>query len=203
MAKIKICGLSRLQDIQAVNHYRPDYIGFIINFPKSHRSIAPEQAKQLKAQLDVSIPAVGVTVNQPLEQIAALLSDGIIDIAQLHGQETADDIRLLQQLTGKPVWKAFRIRSQADLDAAKDSPADMILLDNGYGTGEQFDWTLIRDIGRPFALAGGLRLDNIREALNMSPDILDISSGAETDRIKDPEKIRSLIETIRSLSSCQ
>lgn len=202
MAGIKICGLSRLQDIAAVNQYQPDYIGFILNFPKSHRSITPEQAKRLKAQLDPAIPAVGVTVNQPLEQVAALLSDGIIDIAQLHGQETADDIRWLQAHTGKPIWKAFRIRTQADLEAAKASPADMILLDNGYGTGEQFDWTLVRDIGRPFALAGGLRLDNICDALKMSPDILDISSGAETDRVKDPEKIHSLIETIRSLSSC-
>ena len=197
--KIKICGLRRTQDIAAVNQYRPDYVGFIINFPKSHRSLSPDQVKQLKALLSPDILAVGVTVNQPIETVAALLNDDIIDIAQLHGQEEEADIRALQQRTGKPVWKAFRIRSTDDLEAARRSPADLVLLDNGYGTGETFDWTLVRDIGRPFALAGGLCLENITDAAIMQPDIMDISSGAETDGYKDPKKIRALVERIRSL----
>lgn len=197
--KVKICGLRRPEDIAAVNQYRPDYVGFIINFPKSHRNVSPEQVKALKAQLSPDIPAVGVTVNQPIDTVAALLESGTIDIAQLHGQESADDIRALQQRTGKPVWKAFRIRTSEDLEAARTSPADLVLLDNGYGTGETFDWTLVRDIGRPFALAGGLSIENITDAAKMQPDILDISSGAETDGFKDPEKIRALVYMVRSL----
>lgn len=197
--KVKICGLSRPADIEAVNQYQPDYAGFIINFPKSHRNCTPEQVQALHAQLSDSIPAVGVTVNQPLETVAALFEQGVIDIAQLHGQEDESYIDELKRRTGKPVWKAFRIRSADDLDAARASSADMILLDNGYGTGETFDWTLVRDIGRPFILAGGLCEDNIDDAAKMQPDAMDISSGVETNRVKDPEKIRTLIERIRSI----
>lgn len=197
--KVKICGLSRPADIKAVNQYQPDYAGFIINFPKSHRNCTPEQVQALHAQLSDSIPAVGVTVNQPLETVSALLKQGVIDIAQLHGQEDEAYIGELKRRTGKPVWKAFRIRSADDLDAARASSADMILLDNGYGTGETFDWTLVRDIGRPFILAGGLCESNISDATKMHPDAMDISSGVETNRVKDPEKIRTLIERIRSI----
>lgn len=197
--KVKICGLSRPADIEAVNQFQPDYAGFIINFPKSHRNCTPEQVQALHAQLSDSIPAVGVTVNQPLETVAALLEQGVIDIAQLHGQEDEAYICELKRRTGKPVWKAFRIRSANDLDAARASSADMILLDNGYGTGETFDWTLVRDIGRPFILAGGLCESNIFDAAKMQPDAMDISSGVETNRVKDPQKIRTLIERIRSI----
>lgn len=186
--KVKIYGLSRPADIEAVNQYQPDYAGFIINFPKSHRNCTPEQVQALHAQLSDSIPAVGVTVNQPLETVAALLEQGVIDIAQLHGQEDEAYICELKRRTGKPVWKAFRIRSANDLDAARASSADMILLDNGYGTGETFDWTLVRDIGRPFILAGGLCESNIFDAAKMHPDAMDISSGVETNRVKDPKK---------------
>lgn len=196
--KIKICGLTRPQDIEAVNRYRPDYVGFVIDFPKSRRSCTPEQVRTLRRRLSPAIPAVGVTVNQPLAHIAALLESGTIDIAQLHGQEDDTYVRALQARTGKAVWKAFRIRSQADLEQARRSSADLILLDNGYGTGEVFDWTLVRDIGRPFALAGGLNTENLHDAANMQPRVMDISSGAETDGVKDADKIRTLIELVRS-----
>lgn len=197
--KVKICGLSRPADIAAVNQYQPDYAGFIINFPKSHRNVFPEQVKVLRQMLSEHIPAVGVTVNQSLESVVQLLNDRVIDIAQLHGQEDEAYIHALKAMTGKPVWKAFQIHKEADLEWAKNSPADMILLDNGYGTGEAFDWTLVRDIGRPFILAGGLCSENLHDAAKMQPYAMDISSGAETDRVKDPEKIRTLIEIVRSL----
>ena len=196
--KIKICGLTRPQDIEAVNRYRPDYVGFVIDFPKSRRSCTPEQVRTLRRRLSPAIPAVGVTVNQPLAHIAALLESGTIDIAQLHGQEDDTYVRALQARTGKAVWKAFRIRSQADLEQARRSSADLILLDNGYGTGEVIDWTLVRDIGRPFALAGGLNTENLHDAANMRPRVMDISSGAETDGVKDADKMRTLIELVRS-----
>ncbi|MGN1015220.1 MAG: phosphoribosylanthranilate isomerase [Butyricicoccus sp.] len=197
--KIKLCGLTRPQDILAVNEYQPDYVGFVINFPQSHRSVSPQRVYELTEQLLPSIPVVGVTVNQTLEYNAALLEDGIVDIVQLHGQEDDAFVRALQQRTEKPVWKAFRIRSEADLEQARSSSADMILLDNGYGTGEAFDWTLIRDIGRPFILAGGLNQDNLAEAAKMAPFAVDLSSGAETNQRKDPQKIRTLIEIVRRL----
>lgn len=196
--KVKICGLTRPEDIAAVNLYRPDYVGFVLQFPRSRRSLTPEQAQRLRAVLSPGIPAVGVTVNLPLAENAALLERGTVDILQLHGQEDDAIVRQLQARTGKPVWKAFRVRSQADLDAARRSGADLVLLDNGYGTGEAFDWTLVRDIGRPFALAGGLRTDNIQAAARMQPYLMDISSGAETDGVKDAYKIRALITQIRS-----
>lgn len=197
--KIKICGLSRPEDIEAANQYRPDYIGFILHFPKSHRNITPLRAKELRRRLSPDIPAVGVTVNQPLEVNASLLKDGIVDVIQLHGQEPDRYIRQLQEQTGKPVWKAFRIRSEADLEAAASSSADLVLLDNGYGTGEAFDWTMIRDIGRPFALAGGLHTGNLNDAAKMNPYLMDLSSGAETDGVKDAKKIQKLIEIVRRI----
>jgi phosphoribosylanthranilate isomerase len=197
--KIKICGLRRPEDIDMVNQYRPDYIGFIIHFPKSHRNISPEQALALHRRLSPDIPAVGVTVNQPLAFNASLLQDGIVDIIQLHGQESDEDVRALQKQTGKPVWKAFRIRSQADLDAAAASSADLVLLDNGYGTGNAFDWTLLRDIGRPFALAGGLHSENMIDAARMHPYLMDLSSGAETNGVKDEKKIQKLVEIARRI----
>ena len=197
--KIKICGLTRPQDIMALNEYQPDYAGFVINFPKSRRSVSPQRVYELTEQLLPSIPVVGVTVDQPLSLVSDLLNDGILDIAQLHGNEDEDYIRTLKEQTGKPVWKAFRIRSQEDLDRAAASCADLVLLDNGYGTGEAFYWTLIRDIGRPFALAGGLNAQNIREAARIQPCLLDISSGAETNGIKDPKKIKKLVETVRRI----
>lgn len=197
--KIKICGLRRPQDIRAVNEYEPDYVGFVINYTRSHRNVSPERVYELTEQLLPSISVVGVTVNQPLDFTIGLLEDGIVDIVQLHGDESEDYIRALQKETEKPVWKAFRIRSQEDLEQAKRSPADLVVLDNGMGTGEVFDWTLIRDIGRPFILAGGLTIQNLKEAAAMQPYAVDISSGAETNKQKDPGKIRTLIEIARRL----
>lgn len=197
--RIKICGLMQPADVEAVNRFHPDYAGFIVNFPQSPRSLSPEQVQQLKAHLSPDITAVCVTVNQSLPFNADLLEHGPADILQLHGQEEDDQIRALQARTGKPVWKAFRIRSERDVAEAQRSSAQLVLLDNGYGTGKPFDWTLIRGIGRPFALAGGLRADNLAQAAKMHPFLLDISSGAETDGKKDAEKIRTLIEQVRSM----
>lgn len=197
--KIKICGLTRPQDIMTLNEYQPDYAGFVINFPKSRRSVSPQRVYELTEQLLPSIPVVGVTMEQPLRLVSDLLNDGILDIAQLHGNEDENYIRTLQEQTGKPVWKAFRIRSQEDLDRAATSCADLVLLDNGYGTGEVFDWTLIRDIGRPFALAGGLNAENIRDAARRNPYLLDVSSGAESGGIKDPKKIKEIVEIVRRI----
>lgn len=201
MTKIKICGLSRPQDIDYVNEARPDWCGFIINFPKSHRNVTPDQVRALRAGLDPAICPVGVFVNQPVEEIAALLRDGTLSVAQLHGQEGPEDIAALRTLVPScQIWKAFQIRSAADLEAALASPADLVLLDNGQGTGQTFDWSLVTGVSRPFLLAGGLTPDNIPQAIQaVHPYGLDLSSGVETDKVKDREKILAAVAAARKI----
>lgn len=199
MTKIKICGLYRPEDIQYINQARPDWCGFIVNFPKSHRSLAPEQVRALRQDLDASITPVGVFVDQPVDTVAALINDGTVSIAQLHGQEDAAYIAALRAAApGHPVWKAYKVRSPEDLAAANRSTADLIILDNGYGTGETFDWSLVEGVTRPYLLAGGLIPDNIPDAVQrLHPYGLDISSGVETEKQKDFDKIQSAVAAAR------
>ena len=199
MTKIKICGLFRECDIEAVNAYRPDWCGFIVNFPKSHRSLAPDAVRALRSKLASGIIPVGVFVDQPPEYVAALLNDGTISVAQLHGHEDAETIARLRALApGCEIWKAVKVRSQDDLDAANASPADLVVLDNGYGTGQTFDWSLAGGVRRPFLLAGGLTPENIPDAIaQLHPYGLDISSGVETDKRKDTNKIKAAIAAAR------
>ena len=156
MTRIKICGLFRPRDIEYVNAARPDWCGFIVSFPKSHRNCTPDQVRALRRGLDSAVTPVGVFVDQPVEAVAALLNDGTLSIAQLHGHEDRDYIRALRAAApGHPIWKAFKVRGPGDLEAANASPADLVILDNGYGTGETFDWSLAGGVTRPFLLAGG------------------------------------------------
>lgn len=200
MTKIKICGIYRDKDADFINAYRPDYFGMVIDFPKSHRNVNVETADHLRNLIADDIPAVGVFVNSPISQVEKLLREGIINIAQLHGNE---DERYIDELKvkGFEVWKAFKIRGTEDIENAEKSNANLILLDNGYGTGETFDWNLIKNFKRRFALAGGLRADNIAQAAEKySPYLLDISSGVETNGVKDGNKIKECIEAVRSLA---
>jgi len=195
MTKIKICGLYRPCDIEYVNAAKPDWCGFIINFPKSHRSLTPERVRALRRGLDGAVTPVGVFVDQPVETVAELLNDGTISVAQLHGHEDAAYIAALRAAApGHPVWKAFKVRGPEDLTAANASPADLVLLDNGRGTGETFDWSLAGGVTRPCLLAGGLTPENIPEAVRrLHPFGLDISSGVETDGKKDCAKILAAV----------
>lgn len=200
MAKIKICGLRRTEDVEAVNKYLPDYVGFIFAENRK-RTISVETAVMLKEKLSKNIPVVGVFVNQSIEYIAELLNKGIIDIAQLHGTEGEDEVVAVKKITGKPVIKAVSVKTEADIAAWADSAADYILLDNGIGgTGERFDWSLVKKMSKPFFLAGGINSDNIKEALLKNPDVIDVSGGVETDGFKDEAKIREIIEIIRKES---
>lgn len=198
MTKIKLCGLSRPCDIETANRLLPEYIGFVFA-PKSKRYVPPETAAALKGLLHPSIQAVGVFVREEPEQVARLLRDGIIDIAQLHGGEDAAYVRVLRRLTDRPILQAFRVDSAADVAAAQKSEADMILLDAGAGgTGTAFDWTLLRDIRRPYFLAGGLHPGNVREAMErLSPYAVDVSSGIETDGRKDADKMEAFMRAVR------
>ena len=199
MTRIKICGLSRPCDVAFVNEARPDWCGFIIDFPRSHRSVTPREALALRRQLAPGIVPVGVTVDQPVEAVAALLREGVVDVAQLHGTEDECYLAALRTLApGHPLWKAFTLRTPNDLTAALASSADMILLDSSKGTGQTFDWSLLRGVARPFLLAGGLTPENIPRAVRaVHPWGVDLSSGVETDRRKDRDKILAAVAAAR------
>ena len=197
MTKIKLCGLSRPADIEAVNELRPDYMGFVF-WEMSRRSVTPDTALTLKRMLDPAIKAVGVFVDEQPEKIVEIVKAGIIDLVQLHGSEDEAYISRLRALTNAKVIKAFRIRSAEDVKAAADSSADYIMLDSGKGTGMRFNWSLIGDIGRPFFLAGGLDTGNIGEALRcLHPYAVDVSSGIETEGIKDRSKMAAFVSAVR------
>ncbi len=200
--RVKICGLYRACDVEYVNRWKPDYAGFV-HYPPSHRHVETEELRQLRALLSLQIPAVGVFVDEEPELVAQYLKEGLIQIAQLHGHEDEAYLERLRQLAPDcTIWKAFRIRSAQDLEEAGKSIADRVLLDNGYGTGACFDWSLLQEcaLERPFLLAGGLNAENVREAVErFHPWGVDVSSGAETEKRKDAEKIRRIIETVRRI----
>lgn len=201
MTRIKICGLFREQDIAFARDAAPDYVGFILNFPPSHRNLSPERAAELRAGLPPEIRAVGVFVDRPLDEVAAAAARIRLDAVQLHGREDDAYIDALRAAAALPVWKAFRVRSKEDLAAAADSAADEILLDNGYGTGEAFDWRLAGGFRRPFILAGGLTPETIPGAVAaLRPKTIDISSGVETERIKDRNKMIAAVRAARQAS---
>lgn len=199
MTKIKICGLRRPEDIAYVNEAKPDFAGFIIDVPKSRRNVPQEKVRELTALLSPEILPVGVFVNAPMETILSLVTDGTLKAVQLHGQESQSYLEELKKQVAVPLIRAFSIRSPEDLTEAEKSPADFVLLDNGAGgTGETFDWSLLSSFDRPFFLAGGLRLENITEAVSrFHPYALDLSSGVETDGNKDKEKIIAAVAAVR------
>lgn len=196
--KIKLCGLTRPCDIEAVNELQPDYIGFVFA-KKSRRYVSPEKAEELKAMLAPGIQAVGVFVNEEPEQIVSLLEAGTIDVAQLHGQEGEREIRRLRELTDHPLIQAFRIDTEQDVERANASTADYVLLDSGAGgTGTVFDWDLLQSIRRPYFLAGGLDTENLGTVkAKLNPYGIDVSSGIETDGYKNKEKMTAFVAAAR------
>ena len=197
MTKIKICGLSRKCDIEAANELKLDYIGFVF-YKKSKRYVSFDEAFELKNYLNDDIKAVGVFVDEPIENIVMLLDNGIIDIAQLHGNEDEEYIKELCSKTDKPIIKAFCINSEDDVIKANQSTADYVLLDAGMGSGNVFDWQCINKINRPYFLAGGLTIENVENAIKMlNPYALDVSSGVETNGLKDKDKMISFVNIVR------
>lgn len=197
MTKIKICGLTRPEDIAAVNALMPDCIGFVF-WPGSSRCVSRGQAEELKGLLRDDITAVGVFVDEDISVVSGLMNDGIVDAAQLHGSESDAYINELKKLTGKPVIRSFRIGSAADAEEAEKSPADMILLDSGAGSGKTFDWDLLRNINRKYILAGGLSAGNVGRAIEkLSPYGVDVSSMVETNGRKDQAKVAEFISAVR------
>ena len=198
MVKIKICGIRRFEDINFVNKYKPDYIGFV--FANSKRQVSHNHARDLKSKLSSDIVSVGVFVNAQIEEILELFDDGTIDIAQLHGVESEEYIKTLKERTNNKlkIIKAIEMSENSDLLKYDNSLADYLLLDSGKGSGQTFDWRLIRkDLKKEFFLAGGINSSNVKQAiLEFNPYAIDLSSSLETDGYKDEMKIKEIMEVI-------
>jgi phosphoribosylanthranilate isomerase len=201
--KIKICGLSRNEDIAYINEARPDYAGFV--FAASKRQVTPAEAALLRRNLARDIIPVGVFVDAPIETIAALYNDGIIAIAQLHGGENEEYILRLKEACFKngrsgpvPVIKTIR-SEELEKEVSPSGEADYYLIDSGAGSGKSFNWDLLKNMNtsKPWFLAGGINVENISRAAALNPYGIDISSGAETDGKKDREKILRLTTIVR------
>ena len=211
MLKLKICGMRRPEDIEIANKYKPDYVGFV--FAQSPRKVSYEQAKELSELLSEDIVPVGVFVNEHMKLIVELFKDGIIEMAQLHGDEDEKYIRNLKdksiEETGKeiPIINAIEIKDGADYDDEllkwRDSASDYFILDSGKGSGKTFDWSLIDKESEFFKnsifLAGGLNSENLALAIEeFNPYAVDLSSSVETDGFKDEEKIKEIIEIMEN-----
>lgn len=213
MQKIKLCGMMKPCDIEYANRVKPDFVGFI--FANTRRKISAAQAKQFREALDAEIPAVGVFVNEDIPVITSLVLDGCIDMIQLHGEEDADYIRCLREVCDVPVIKAVKVQTVEQIRQTAALPVDYLLLDTYRkgvlgGTGEAFDWELLREakaaagdtaegelFGKPYFLAGGLHAGNLREAAALGSYGLDVSSGIETDGSKDFTKMVEVMELVR------
>ena len=201
MTEVKICGMRRLEDIRYANELRPDMIGFVFWRP-SKRYVSTDDASELRSSLDTGIKPVGVFVDEDPRVVADIANRGIVDMVQLHGVEDEEYIHGLRRLTDAPIIRTFCVRSEEDLVRASESSADIVLLDNGKGTGQTFDWTLMRDLRRDFILSGGLSASNVGDAVRrFHPHAVDVSSAVETDGFKDRSKMEQFIDAVRSARS--
>ena len=206
MSKVKICGLTREADIEAVNQSLPDYIGFV--FAPSRRRLSIDASEALKRKLDPRIETVGVFVNEAINTIAEIYKRGIIELAQLHGDEDDEYIKRLKDTCGGcVVIKAVGI--DADHLPMSTLAADYVLFDalisvqpdqQRGGVGKTFDWNVLHGYhGPPYFLAGGLTADTVAKALHyLDPYCVDVSSGVETDGLKDSDKIHEFIRIVRN-----
>lgn len=204
MVKVKICGIKTLQDVEFVNRQKPDFTGFVF-YSLSKRYVSLITARSLKAKLNKKIKSIGVFVNAPPEEIAAAAELGIINMVQLHGDETNAYIAELRKICTLPVIKAVRVREEADIKKAAFYNCEYFLFDTystaSYGgTGRQFDTQLLKGvkINKPYFLAGGLNAGNVRSALKgLKPYAVDVSGGVETGGSKDEIKIKNFIKQVK------
>lgn len=216
MQKIKLCGMMRECDIKYANEAKPDYVGFV--FADTRRKVSVEDAKRFREQLHPDILAVGVFVDAEATYVGELMKDGIIDMAQLHGNEDAEYIKKVRTISDKPLIKAVKVQSVSQIKKAAELPVEYLLLDTYRkgvlgGTGEVFDWNVIADarklggdaeengtiFGKPYFLAGGLTIENLPEAMKQQSFGLDISSGIETEGFKDREKMLSAVCVVKNI----
>lgn len=197
--KLKLCGIRRAQDVDMINKVSPDFIGYIF-YEKSRRYISPENAKKLNEMLNEGISPVGVFVNKSVEETAEIANGLSLKAVQLHGDEDESYIRRLRELYGGEIWKAVRVQGLEDIQKCVGYSADMLLLDaftpNYGGSGKRIDLSFVKkaDLKRPFFLAGGINAQNLGEILSeISPCGIDVSSGFETEGIKDENKLMEFI----------
>ena len=201
---LKICGNRRLEDIQYLNEFQPDFAGFILSGGFG-RSIVMGTFYELKSYLAPGIRTVGVFVNEPLEEIVRCAYHEELDVIQLHGSEDAAYIRALREVFRGEIWKAVRVQTADDIAAADALDVDKLVLDSFSaqsvgGTGTLAPWDIIAEHRpvKPFLLAGGITPENARQAIvDVQPWGVDCSSGVETSKVKDPAKIRALTEAVR------
>lgn len=209
MSRIKICGLRREEDIRFTNEIQPDFVGFV--FAPSKRKVTVEEAQCLRQLLRPEIPAVGVFVNASEEEILEPVRRQVIQMIQLHGQESTDFVQQIRAKTGLPVIQAVSVKKREDILRCRELKADYLLLDQGAGgTGKAFDWSLLTGeterseleqiIGKLFFLAGGISAQNVEEAIaRFHPFAVDASSSVETDGVKNFEKMKELTELVRKI----
>lgn len=210
--KVKMCGISKIETIPAVVEAKPDYMGLV--FAPSKRQVTVEQAKILIEELHKQcinhydtkvVKTVGVFVNETLDNLVRIADTANLDAVQLHGDEDEAFIQSLKERTNVEVWKAIQIRTAADTEKWIDSSADMLLFDAYHkdergGTGEVFDWSSLDAFERPFMLAGGIDSTNVARAIRtVRPYGIDISSGIETNGVKDDEKITAFTKIVKSI----
>ena len=218
--KVKMCGISKVETIPAVVEAKPDYMGLV--FAPSKRQVTVDQAKTLVEELhkqytkrynngaeqsnNDEIKTVGVFVNETLDNLVSIATEANLDVVQLHGDEDEAFIQSIKERSNVEVWKAVQIRNAADAEAWIDSSADMLLFDAYHkdergGTGEVFDWSCLDEFERPFMLAGGIDSTNVARAIRtVRPYGIDISSGIETDGVKDDEKIKAFTNIVRTIA---
>ncbi len=194
MTFVKFCGLSRDEDIAVANKLGPCFVGFVF-WKDSRRCVTLDKAVELSERLDPAITPVGVFYNSTLEEIGKVVSTGCIRTIQLHGGESERFVNCVQHETGLPVIRAFRVSNHQDVELAVSTEADLLMLDGGLGEGRTFDWSLLDGIDRSFILAGGLNPGNVGEAISKThPFAVDVSSGIETDGVKDPRKMKQFMK---------
>ena len=195
--ELKICGLSRLEDVIAVNRHGADYAGFVF-FEKSKRYVDPYKANELIELLRSDIKPVGVFMDEPLDNVIRIARISGVEMVQLHGHESEEYVEYVKRTLDRPVIKAYKASEEGALEKASNSNADYVMIDSGAGSGKKFDWSILMDFKRDYFLAGGLDPESVGEAIRMlEPVAVDVSSGVETDGIKDEKKIAEFIKAVR------
>ena len=195
--EIKICGLTRVEDIIAVNRYGADYAGFVF-CKKSKRYIDSYKAGELIDLLRSDITTVGVFLDEPLDNVISAARISGVQMIQLHGHESDEYVEYVRRTLERPVIKAFKADEEGALERALKSNADYVMIDSGAGCGRKFDWNILKDFNRDYFLAGGLDPESVADAVSMlEPFAVDVSSGVETDGLKDEEKIEKFIKAVK------
>ena len=227
--KVKMCGISKVETISAIVDAKPDYMGLVFAPSKRQvtvdqaKTLVEELYKQNVVEnnseaeqtepvttLDTAsfetIKTVGVFVNETIENLLKIAVEVKLDVIQLHGDEDESFIQILKEQSNVEVWKAVQVRSAADAEKWIDSSADMLLFDAYHkdergGTGEVFDWSSLDEFERPFMLAGGIDSTNVARAIRtVRPYGIDISSGIETNGVKDDEKMKAFTNIVRTIA---